>query len=327
MRNLLAVNLTTCKRFRTRSDGTIIYLLNCPACLTRVGKTDTKYKLGVAILDKQIKWSKCLRCGYSPNVSVTGYHAQPNKPKRLPLEGTGATRIAYTGRLADSPIVALIEQHRRSCGIWRGLTAADLAQAGAEVDDRADRIYLPYLSSTREKGWVIRTIPWEGERGEGREGYMGEGEQKRMISINLPPFKRRAHRPKVLTDGPNGPVCLPYTYGDIPVIVEGVADGIAIPPPYIPIVLLGTGNWMKIPCNQHYILALDGDTSGRSTARALVRALLKANCKVKVVCLPAKEDPASLGRDTMKKMLEGALDVPSLAVMLSLLGETVCQNQ
>lgn len=323
MGNQLNINLTNCKHTRVRTDGTVIYLINCPACITRVGKTDTKRKLGVAVLNAEVKWVKCLRCGYAPRTNVTGAHAPTAAKCRTRYTGAGTTRLAYVPDLSLSPMVKLIDERRRSCGIWKGLTATDLACAGAEVDDRCDRIYLPYLSMSGEPGEIIRLIPWEGERGEGREGYMGEGE---LRSTSVPTLSRTSTRTKVLMNGPNGPVHVPFAYGVHPVIVEGVADGLAIPPPYYPVVLLGTANWRKVVPDKDYILALDGDKAGRSTARALVRVLLKAKCKVSTVLMKEGTDPASVGREVMREKLEGRLDVPTLTVMLSSLGDTVCQN-
>lgn len=330
MGNSFQLDMAKCKHFRIKQDGTVIYLIDCPSCLIRLGKKDSKRKLGVAVLDNRVTWTKCLRCGAKPQVTVTGKHAPP-KPRRLATKATGATRMAYAATLTDSPILTSIEQRRASCGIWQGLSSADLAQAGAEYDDNASQVHLPYLSLADGPGWISRNIPWEGSKEEVREGGRGEckekdygeGVRKSVENISIKNDSQRVLSiPKVVSSGPKGPAYLPYALGDIPVIVEGVADGIAIPPPYFPVVLLGTGNWERIPCNQQYILALDGDTAGRTTARALIRKILAHKCRVSVVILPDNCDPASVGRVRMKEMLAQSLDVPSLAVMLSILGET-----
>ena len=272
---------------RTTTNGTAVYCVNCPMCVVVLGRVDTKHHLGIGIKDGVVCFSRCLRCGSKVPVSIANtvpptpaYLSRP--PPDAPSDGAkgAVVKIRETGVL--SPPVQLFDALRQSYGIWKGLSIEELAEGELHLHPcDVSKGYMPYLSQGFE--WF----------------------QIRKIG-NTPP--------KVLTIGPAGPATLPNRDPEArQVIVEGWADGVAIPYPYAPTVLLGTSNAKRCRIRSGCIVATDGDAAGRQAATLLLRAGLREGRTMYYAPLPTGKDPADLGRMKMLRLLKDPIKVTNLS--------------
>lgn len=233
-----------------------------------------------------IHFAKCLRCGSTIHVHVDGTApSAPSAPSTradpAPEDTAPALSTLYALGLS-SAAVSMFDALRQTYGVWRGLSIFELAEGLLKLDVTSlNKGYMPYLV-------------------QGFEWY-----QIRRIGTAVP---------KVLTTGPAGPALLPNraTTGQ-QVIVEGWADGVAIPYPYSPLVLMGTSNARKCSIQADCIVATDGDAAGRSAAAQLLRLGIKAGKRVYYAALPEGKDPADLGRVVMAEILTKSILVSNLS--------------
>lgn len=264
---------------RTTPDGCTIYHFTCPLCIHILHTADTDMHLGVGCRAGRVIFSRCFRCGSTPQVSLSGEepYREPRKPIEIPES------IALTDLPDSSVLVQAMNTMRLSLNIWAGLTLDDLREAGLRIQtDNPYRVWLPYRTQT-DVGIQVRIFNHTG--------------------------------PKILTIGPKGPANLPSRHAGTTVIVEGWADGAAIPWPYAALLLLGCDNARGVVPPHQAIIFLDPDASGAKGTSVLVHTALREGREVSIVPpdLCAGQDPAQLGKERVSHLLKAAVPIRKLS--------------
>lgn len=157
-----------------------------------------------------------------------------------------------------------------------------------------DRLIQPYVSLGGETGHVVRR------------------------------FRRE---PKALTFGPPGPATFPDEYPLDPcreiIVVEGWADGVAVPFEYQPVFMLGSpaqdaGERLSEQAAP-LVLCFDGDEAGRGELKSVGLSLLRHGRAFEVVVLGEGLDPGDVGPGEMAKLLTDRKSVEEPKDFLALL--------
>jgi DNA primase len=167
----------------------------------------------------------------------------------------------------------------------------------------------------RFRGRLMFPIEIAGQKVVGFGGrVLGEGEPKYLNSPESPLFQKR----RTLYGFPQAQETIRRTREAI--LVEGYTDVLALSNGGIPGALASLGTaftaehaaYLARSCDKVTVL-FDGDDAGRTAAQKSAAPLLGAGLEVRVVFLPAGEDPDSTireeGADRFRLRLEGALSV------------------
>jgi len=249
-----------------------------------------KLKLGVWGTNRY----NCFKCGATYRtrevpISIFGTTAPP--PVRPPRREE--PRVPFPRAIGPVKDALAAEILRR----WN-VPLNKVIDAGVQVIPHyTDRLALPYRNFGGEEGYVLRRFDSE---------------------------------PKAITMGPPGPGLLPAwgAPGSPIAVVEGWMDGAAIPLPYCPVMLLGTGGpqtWQKLTMFESPLyLCMDNDHAGKEAEQKLARAAWKCGVPAYGVRYPGK-DPADCG-PCIRDSLQAAQPFTSLREIEEWYGEWFRQH-
>lgn len=284
---------------RRAADGSVWLHFPCPLCAATGLGPDPSAHLGFIVPGegavRKIRLN-CWRCGAHgsplkyqlkligaddwPTVTLPANHAAVRSP--LP------TRPFYWPPAKDDAYGASVGAAIRTLRLWPGLALEEIAARGATLSPETPyTLHLPYVTTDGKLSGVM---------------------QRSLYGS-----------PKIRTFGPIGPCCQP---GMLPspdsevVIVEGWMDAVAVPYPYVPLILQGTGHAKAalrgLPCKAVTLL-LDGDGPGRKAARYIARNALLEGKPCRYARLPVGQDPAEAGTAVCRAALTDAKGISVLS--------------
>lgn len=287
------------------------YSINCPFCITVIGKADTHYHLN---FNTEKGVYRCPRCnsagslkylrGYEnlvkPSCTLSTLRAQSERLFRKPPHTLDLNEVSWPLTKTETPIAyqyiterGFTEEDIRTYGLRVGTPYFD-DNLGYEVKKWSGRILFPYFNSAQECVYFI------GRSYTGKEPrYLNSEGSKSTLLYNL--------------DKVQG-TCI---------ICEGIISSImAQKVTGVPAVaLLGKSinttqvSLIRSKCTEVY-LSLDGDTQSQERL-AIKRALLQAGLKVKMVNLPVIQEQGKKLKDPddLKSLYLGLFETAQVAVL------------
>ena len=308
--NKITLSASNALHKRPTNDGTW-FLFPCPFCRDRGHGPDRGHHLGV----KSTGAYKCFRCEASSRTVST----------RISLVGVSredrVNQARQSHRFTNREIAQQTDVDLRSC---------DLPEGARHIASILDSAFSGFIKERVVTAWP--SLPWGRlcQRGLAVSGVDTDRVIQPYVTLGGVAghvVRRFRGDPKALTFGPPGPATFPDEYPLDPtreiVVVEGWADGVAVPFEYQPVFMLGSpiqsaGETLSA-CPAPITLAFDGDRAGKSELKSVGLSLLRRGRAFSVLPLGEGVDPGDLGPTDLAREMKERISVEKVKDFLDVL--------
>jgi hypothetical protein len=253
---------------------------NCPFCEERVGSPDYKNAFGYNEITNFFHCFKCLIKGFVGDPNFDSALLPPPKDKFDPPE-------SYEEIAIEPCLSSMFMKPKLKYLSDRGLSEEVVRQAHigwCQKGKFASRIIVPILDEKEYywKGWSARLF---GPESKYKPKYLyPEGMDKRNLLYNSAALEKDPDKPLI--------------------VVEGVFDALPLWPLAVACLGKPSDSHLDLLCStkRRIIVCLDGDAWREG--RALAQRLALRGKNADYLRLPPKEDPCTIGRTNILKMIE-----------------------